>query len=112
MTDCMTFPNDWHEFLKFYSFEDYKKIYTNGSRLISVFRVEQLIEHLNAQKRAYWVEENDREHRYRWHCSNCGHVQGIASLGMKYCPECGYEMKHPSMAASGCERTFSPGKDE
>lgn len=46
MPDCMVFPEDWHDFLKDYSFKDSEEIYTNGSHLIPVFRVEQLIEHL------------------------------------------------------------------
>lgn len=51
MTDCcMTFSDDWREFLKEYSFKDEDEVYTNGSQLIQVFRVEQLIEHLIALK--------------------------------------------------------------
>ena len=46
MSDCMIFPEDWHDFLKDYSFDDSEEVYTNGSRLIQVYRVEQLIEHL------------------------------------------------------------------
>lgn len=47
MPDCMMpFPEDWHDFLKDYSFDDSQEVYTNGSRLIPVFRVEQLIKHL------------------------------------------------------------------
>lgn len=46
MNDCMMFPDDWREFLKSYSFKDTEELYTNGSELIPVFRVEQLIEHL------------------------------------------------------------------
>ena len=40
------FPKDWRDFLKDYSFIDSEQVYTNGSELIQVFRVEQLIEHL------------------------------------------------------------------
>lgn len=52
MADCMMFPKDWHDFLKSYSFADKEEVYTNGSELIPVFRVEQLIEHLMAEKQA------------------------------------------------------------
>ena len=41
---------------------------------------------------AFWVEETDRKNH--WHCSNCGKVQGIASIAMKYCPECGAAIQH------------------
>lgn len=46
MADCMMFPKDWHDFIKDCSFIDSKQVYTNGSELIQVFRVTQLIEHL------------------------------------------------------------------
>ena len=46
MADCPMFSNDWRDFLKDYSFVDSEEVYTNGSLLIPVFRVEQLIEHL------------------------------------------------------------------
>lgn len=46
MSNCMEFSDDWREFLKSYSFKDTEELYTNGSELIQVFRVEQLIEHL------------------------------------------------------------------
>ena len=46
MADCMMFPKDWHDFIKDCSFIDSEHVYTNGSELIQVFRVTQLIEHL------------------------------------------------------------------
>ena len=60
MPDCMMpFPEDWHDFLKDYSFDDSQEVYTNGSRLIPVFRVEQLIKHLlkSQEPRVMTVEE-------------------------------------------------------
>ena len=45
MADCMEFPNDWAKFLEDYSFCDHKEFYTNGARLISTFRVEQMMDH-------------------------------------------------------------------
>ena len=41
----MKFPENWKNFLEEYSFLDSKKTYTNGSKLIPVFRVEQMVEH-------------------------------------------------------------------
>jgi hypothetical protein len=41
-----------------------------------------------------WIECYERSRHY--YCSNCGKVQGIASIVMKYCPECGAKMaEHP-----------------
>lgn len=54
---------------------------------------------------AHWVAEPDRERH--WHCSNCGKVQGIASMAMKYCPECGASMAEHPWAGSGCGQAFS-----
>ena len=45
MGDIMTFPKRWEDFLHDYEFEDARRIYTNGSRLIPSFRVKQMMEH-------------------------------------------------------------------
>ena len=75
-------------------------VYTNGLEYAPVIN-------------AFWVEEAERERH--WHCSNCGKVQGIVCIAMKYCPECGAKMsKHPwatlHWAGSGCGQAFSPDK--
>lgn len=41
--DCMNYPNDWRDFMDYYSFIDSNQVYTNGSSLIQTFRVEQMI---------------------------------------------------------------------
>lgn len=54
MGEQMTFPDTWEEFEKFYGFTDKEQIYTNGSRLIPSFRVEQWLDHLpSAQPEDY-----------------------------------------------------------
>lgn len=45
MGDSMAFPETIEEFLENYSFIDKKEYYTNGTKLIPVFRVEQALEH-------------------------------------------------------------------
>lgn len=45
MADMMNFPKRWEDFLHNYEFEDSRRVYTNGSRLIQSFRVEQMMEH-------------------------------------------------------------------
>ena len=102
MNDCMTFPNNWHTFLDDYSFKDSQEIYTNGSNLISTFRVEQLIEHyfLNSRPKAKWIltsfqnEEDTYYDNYNYECSNCKsydvHAKG---LHVPYCWYCGAEME-------------------
>ena len=59
---------NWHDFLRDYSFDDSQEVYTNGSRLIPVFRVEQLIKHLLKAHEPIAPEpttDND------WVCGNC-----------------------------------------
>ena len=43
--EMMTFPSKWEQFLHDYEFEDARRVYTNGSRLIPSFRVKQMMEH-------------------------------------------------------------------
>ena len=57
MADIMTFPKDIKEFIKDYSFKDRKEVYTNGSELIPVFRVEQALEHYKKELRAEVIDE-------------------------------------------------------
>lgn len=45
MGDVMNFPERIDDFIEQYSFRDDERTYTNGSKLIPVFRVKQAIEH-------------------------------------------------------------------
>jgi hypothetical protein len=45
VADSIHFPDTIQEFINNYSFKDIEEVYTNGSKLIPVFRVEQAIEH-------------------------------------------------------------------
>ena len=45
MPDIMEFPKYWEDFIKDYSFKDDQHIYTNGSELISIYRVKQMVNH-------------------------------------------------------------------
>lgn len=49
MAECMTFPKTVDEFIEQCSFKDDKQEYTNGSELIAVFRVKQMMEHYFAK---------------------------------------------------------------
>ena len=57
MADCMTFPQMWEQFLHDYEFEDSRRIYTNGSRLIPSFRVKQMMEHYLLESKAEAIKE-------------------------------------------------------
>lgn len=45
MGDCMTFPETFEEFAEQYKIVDTEEVYTNGTELIPIFRVEQWLEH-------------------------------------------------------------------
>jgi hypothetical protein len=60
MAEMMNFPDDWHDFIKSNSFVDSKEIYTNGARLMTELRVEQLVEHILREKEQQWVSVKDR----------------------------------------------------
>lgn len=56
----MYFPEDIHEFLEGYSFIDKKEEYTNGAKLIPLFRVEQALEHYCQSKVGEWIPVEER----------------------------------------------------
>lgn len=57
MADMMYFPKSFMEFIKGYSFKDSDEVYTNGAELIPVFRVEQAVEHYEAEIRNKAIDE-------------------------------------------------------
>ena len=52
----MVFPKTFEEFAKLYGFVDEEEVYTNGSELIPVFRVQQWLDHIK--------EQTDERHRH------------------------------------------------
>lgn len=56
MNNMMTFPKTIDEFIESYQFVDRKEVYTNGSELIQVFRVQQAIEHYLPK----WISVKER----------------------------------------------------
>ena len=51
MSDKMEFPKTMRKFIDNYSFKDSEEVYTNGAELVSVFRVEQALEHYEKEIR-------------------------------------------------------------
>ena len=52
MADCMMFPETFDEFVESFGFYDDRMCYTNGTYLISVFRVKQWLENESARQKA------------------------------------------------------------
>ena len=100
MADMMNFPKRWEDFLHDYEFEDARRIYTNGSRLIPSFRVKQMMEHYAPVRHGRWVEMHyeggilDGTNFDR--CSVCGYERVFDDPALKtvfkYCPNCGAKM--------------------
>lgn len=88
MADMMNFPKRWEDFLHDYEFEDARRIYTNGSRLIPSFRVKQMMEHYAPVRHGRWIDA--REYCGDYMCSNCETLYGTNKFN--YCPYCGAKM--------------------
>ena len=95
MADMMNFPKQWEDFLHDYEFEDARRIYTNGSRLIPSFRVKQMMEHYAPVRHGRWEMRGGK--RY---CTSCGERACVTrdsedfwyTVGTTYCPNCGCRM--------------------
>lgn len=92
MADMMNFPKRWEDFLHDYEFEDARRIYTNGSRLIPSFRVKQMMEHYAPVVHGRWKCNKP--------CPVCGRdrFEGLdadiwADWEPPYCPNCGADMR-------------------
>lgn len=98
MGDIMTFPKRWEDFLHDYEFEDARRIYTNGSRLIPSFRVKQMMEHYAPVVHGRWVSV---PHKLTRVCSVCNRDEpykftDIDADVYDYCPNCGARMDEVS----------------
>ena len=89
MADMMNFPKRWEDFLHDYEFEDARRIYTNGSRLIPSFRVKQMMEHYAPVVHGRWKCHGDCGVT---ECSVCGWSIEEYAGDYAYCPECGARM--------------------
>lgn len=113
MADMMEFPETFDEFVISYGFIDAKKVYTNGSHLIPVFRVKQWLEHKDIH--GEWIPKERKTEcsvDIDIVCSECGYV-GIETyaygyelneinmqkvrdytkeLDLNFCPCCGAKM--------------------
>ena len=92
MADMMNFPKRWEDFLHDYEFEDARRIYTNGSRLIPSFRVKQMMEHYAPARHGRWIEQGKYTFGVLYDCSICGNRILDNGHSWNYCPNCGCRM--------------------
>ena len=88
----MNFPKRWEDFLHDYEFEDARRIYTNGSRLIPSFRVKQMMEHYAPVRHGRWIEQEKYTFGTMYDCSICGDRILDNGHSWNYCPNCGAKM--------------------
>lgn len=95
MADMMNFPKRWEDFLHDYEFEDARRIYTNGSRLIPSFRVKQMMEHYAPVRHGTWIDKGEYAV-----CTECDGRSGTQYDGVEpiplmtqFCPNCGADMR-------------------
>ena len=98
MADYMNFPKRWEDFLHDYEFEDSRRIYTNGSRLIPSFRVKQMMEHyfpadVEPVRHGRWVEQEKYTFGTMYDCSICDNRILDNGHSWNYCPNCGAKMR-------------------
>lgn len=67
MPDMMDFPQTFDEFAERYKIVDKKEVYTNGTALIPIFRVNQWLDHVAINI---------------IHCKDCKHGQQVGDLGV------------------------------
>ena len=102
MADMMNFPKRWEDFLHDYEFEDARRIYTNGSRLIPSFRVKQMMEHYAPVRHGHWISLTECANEGVY-CSICKkkvwksdyawcNKKSRNKLQSNYCPNCGAKM--------------------
>ena len=92
MADMMIFPKRWEDFLHDYEFEDARRIYINGSRLIPSFRVKQMMEHYAPVRHGRWIEQEKYTFGVMYDCSICGERILDNGHSWNYCPNCGAKM--------------------
>ena len=88
----MNFPKRWEDFLHDYEFEDARRIYTNGSKLIPSFRVKQMMEHYAPVRHGRWIEQEKYAFGVMYDCSICGNRILDNGHSWNYCPNCGAKM--------------------
>jgi hypothetical protein len=102
MADAMEFPETFDEFVESYGFIDTEEVYTNGSQLISVFRVRQWLEHISEKtqmidKSNFDIEQYKTDLQSAYDCGynealseNKGEwIESKERSGHWYCSVCG-----------------------
>ena len=74
MSDKMMFPENIDDFLSGFAFKDSEEIYTNGSMLIPLFRVQQAFEHYSTEIRNKAIDDFVKECEAEYDNDGCPDV--------------------------------------
>lgn len=93
MNDMQDWESTPEEYIETYSFIDKEQIYTNGSKLISVFRVKQMLEHYYKERTCKPIAKPNVWGFCDFYCE-CGNklleiANGTDEYLPNYCSNCG-----------------------
>ena len=93
MADIMDFPDTVEEFMEQYKVTDTKRVYSNGTEYVPIFRMKQWLEHIRVPPVAHgsWIEKPFLMGTSLF-CSKCGDNFGMPHGVYRYCPTCGARM--------------------
>lgn len=77
----MYYPDTWQDFADDFSLEDNQKVYTDGSVMMEMYRVQMMMEYYHDPV----VEENDK---LRGLCSKLLDIINVLCLQQRHCLEC------------------------
>ena len=94
MSEAMTFPDTVEEFMDSYKIVDTEQVYTNGTEMVSIYRMRQWFQHEPERKKGKWLPENRTMDAF-WVCSVCGFPSEAhaANILYNFCPHCGADMR-------------------
>lgn len=94
--ESMRFPETVDEFMEQYKIVDTEQVYTNGTELVPIFRMQQWFEHLSTADvrpvvRSEWeFRSTDKLASKAWTCPECGQRKVFKT---NFCPNCGADMR-------------------
>ena len=88
--DVMEYPPSWEDFAEQYSITDSEEVYTNGSKLVSLFRVHQMVKH-------YFAEPLSRPRVVR--CRDCVYFDKYPNDEITVCYR--FDNEEPEVAPDG-----------
>ena len=98
--DVMQFPKTVEEFMEEYKVVDTEHVYTNGTELVPIFRMEQWFEYIGAEPVKHGKLMRTEAYPHKLYCGECYNtlipndeaVEQNWMLKPKYCMYCGAKL--------------------